>query len=192
MVGRSHPYGIILLALLVYPLIFPSCLWGQQKSQKMPPASVSVAKVIRGQVAPQNEFIATIFYQEISDTASEISGLVGMVYFEEGQRVKQNQILVELGSEILRKRLQATTASFEQILSELKIAGIDLKRREKLFSQSLWPRELRNPSWTVLPRLSVWISARKLPTKLASALPVKSWRPCGARHQPDHSTQVNK
>jgi RND family efflux transporter MFP subunit len=135
MTGRSHPYGIILLALLVSPALLPSSLWGQQKSQKMPPASVSVAKVMRGQVAPQNEFIATIFYQEISDTASEISGLVGMVHFEEGQRVKKGQILVELGSEILRKKLQATTASFEQSLADLEIAGIDLKRREKLFKK---------------------------------------------------------
>jgi membrane fusion protein (multidrug efflux system) len=135
MTGRSHPYGIILLALLVYPTLFPSCLWGQQKSREMPPANVSVAKVIRGRIAPQNEFIATIFYQEISDAASEISGLVGMVHFEEGQRVKKGQILVELGSEILRKRLQATTASFEQSLAELEIAGIDLKRREKLFKK---------------------------------------------------------
>ena len=101
----------------------------------MPPASVSVAKVKRGRIAPQNEFIATIFYQEISETASEISGLVGMAYFEEGQRIKKNQILVELGSEILRKRLQATTASFEQSLAELEIAGIDLKRRQKLFKK---------------------------------------------------------
>ena len=135
MTSRLQPYGIFLLALLLYPIIFPSCLWGQQKSQEMPPARVSVAKVMRGQIAPRNEFIATIFYQEISDTASEISGLVRMVHFEEGQRVKQNQILVELGSEILRKRLQASTASFEQILSELEIAGIDLKRREKLFKK---------------------------------------------------------
>jgi len=135
MAGRNHPCGIILIALLVYPILFPSCLWGQQKSQKMPPASVSVAKVIRGRIAPQNEFIATIFYQEISETASEISGLVGMVHFEEGQRVKQNQILVELGSEILGKRLQATTASFEQSLAELEIAGIDLKRRQKLLKK---------------------------------------------------------
>ena len=101
----------------------------------MPPARVSVAKVMRGQIAPRNEFIATIFYQEISDTASEISGLVGIVHFEEGQRVKKGQILVELGSELLRKRLQASTASFEQILAELEIAGIDLKRREKLLKK---------------------------------------------------------
>ena len=135
MTGRSYPYGIVLLALLVCPTFFPSWLWGQQTSQEMPPARVTVAKVMRGQVAPQNEFIATIFYQEISETASEISGLAGMVYFEEGQRVKKGQILVELGSEILRKRLQATTASFEQSLADLEIAGIDLKRREKLFKK---------------------------------------------------------
>jgi len=135
MAGRPHPYGIILLALLVYPRLFPSCLWGQQKSQEMPPANVSVAKVIRGRVAPQNEFIATIFYQETSDTASEISGLVGTVHFEEGQRIKKGQILVELGSEILRKRLQATTASFEQSLAELEIAGIDLKRKKELLKK---------------------------------------------------------
>ena len=135
MAGRSHPYAIILLALLVCPTFFPSCLWGQEKSKERPPASVSVAKVTSGQVAPQNEFIATIFYQEISDTASEISGLVGVVHFEEGQRVKIKQILVELGSDILRKRLQATTASFEQILSELEIAGIDLKRSKELIKK---------------------------------------------------------
>jgi RND family efflux transporter MFP subunit len=110
-------------------------LWGQQKSQKMPPAKVSVIKVTAGRVAPQNEFIATIFYQEISDTASEISGLVEIVHFEEGQRVKKTQIMVELGSAILRKRLQATTASFEEALSQLEIARIDLTRRKKLFKK---------------------------------------------------------
>jgi RND family efflux transporter MFP subunit len=135
MAGRSHPYGIILLALLVYPAFFPSCLWGQEKSKERPPASVSVAKVTNGQVAPQNEFIATIFFQEISDTAAEVSGLVGVVHFEEGQRVKKKQVLVELGSDILRKSIQATTASFEQILSELEIAGIDLKRSKELIKK---------------------------------------------------------
>ena len=135
MAGRSHLFEINLVVLLVSLILFPPYLWGQQKSREMPPASVSVAKVTSGQVAPQNEFIATIFYQEISDTASEISGLVGIVHFEEGQRVKKGQILVELGSDILRKRLQATTASFEESLSELEIAGIDLKRRSQLLKK---------------------------------------------------------
>jgi len=88
-----------------------------------------------GIVAPQAEFIATVFFQEISDTAAEISGLAEVVRFEEGQRVTEKQILVELGSELLQKRLQATTASYEQVLSELEIARIDLKRSLKLFKR---------------------------------------------------------
>ena len=135
MVSRFNPYGITLLILLVFVLSLPSCLWGQQKKQDPPPANVSVAEVNSGMVAPQAEFIATVFFQEISDTAAEMSGLAEVVRFEEGQRVTEKQILVELGSELLQKRLQATTASYEQVLSELEIARIDLKRSLKLFKR---------------------------------------------------------
>jgi membrane fusion protein (multidrug efflux system) len=86
-------------------------------------------------IVPQAEFIATVFFEETSDTAAEMSGLAEVVLFEEGQRVEKDQVLVELGSALLRKRIQATTASYEQILSELEIAGIDLKRKEILFNK---------------------------------------------------------
>ena len=86
-------------------------------------------------VAPQSEFIATIFYQEISETASETSGLATDVSFEEGLRVKKGQILVTLGSDILRKRLKAAKLKYEQVLSELEIARIDLKRRQALYEK---------------------------------------------------------
>jgi RND family efflux transporter MFP subunit len=124
-----------LLVWLVFVFSLPSCLWGQQKQQGPPPANVTVAQVKSGMVAPMAEFIATVFYQEISDTAAEMSGLVEAVRFEEGQRVQEQQILVELGSELLQKRRQAAISSYEQILSELQIARIDLKRREKLFKK---------------------------------------------------------
>ena len=135
MIRRSNP--ILPLLVACYALLSGSLsnLWGQQEAKEPPPASVSVAKVKAGKIAPQSEFIATIFYQEISETASETSGLALDVRFEEGQRVKQGQVLVELGSEILRKRLQAARSDYEQALSELEIARIDLQRREKLFAK---------------------------------------------------------
>jgi RND family efflux transporter MFP subunit len=124
----------LIIATISY-LLFPSGLWGQEKQQGPPPANVTVAKVQNGLVAPQAEFIATVFFQEISDTAAEMSGLVEVVSFEEGQRVQENQILVELGSELLRKRRQAAISTYEQILAELQIARIDLKRREILYKK---------------------------------------------------------
>lgn len=135
MIGRLNSSDIIWRLVPIFILALPSCLWAQPKQQGPPPANVTVAEVKAGTVAPQAEFIATVFYQEISDTAAEMSGLVEAVRFEEGQRVQEKQILVELDSELLRKRRQAAIASYEQILSELQIAGIDLKRREILFKK---------------------------------------------------------
>jgi len=135
MVIRSHRAGILLIIAAAFLLLVPARLGAQQKQPGPPPANVTVAKVENGKVAPQAEFIATVFYQEVSDTAAEISGLVEAVSFEEGQRVQAQQILVELDSELLRKRRQAAISSYEQILAELQIAGIDLKRRKILYQK---------------------------------------------------------
>ncbi len=136
MIRRPIQFLLILFHSCIF-LVYPfTLLWGQEKKATgPPPAAVSVVAVKSGMVAPQSQFIATVFYQEISETASETSGLALDVRFEEGQRVKKGQVLVELGSEILRQRLRAARSSYEQALSELEIAKIDLKRREKLFKK---------------------------------------------------------
>ena len=119
-------FGLVLSSLF-------SPLWGQEKPKGPPPANVTVSVVKSGRVAPRAEFIGTIYYEEVSDVASELSGLVEVVRFEEGQRIKKGQVLIELGSDLLKKRLLATVATYEQALSELEIARIELRRREKLF-----------------------------------------------------------
>ena len=113
--------------------LFVTVLWGQDKPKGPPPAVVTVAPVKTGSVTPQAEFIGTVFYEEVSDVASELSGRVDEVRFEEGQRIKKNQVLIKLGTDIIEKRLGATSATYEQVLSELQIARIELERREKLF-----------------------------------------------------------
>ena len=120
------------LLVLMMGLFF-SPLWGQEKPKGPPPAKVSVSTVKGGMVAPQAEFIGTVFYEEVSDVASELSGRVDEVHFEEGQRIKKNQVLIKLGADILKKRLLATSATYEQMLSDLEIARIEFERREKLF-----------------------------------------------------------
>ena len=113
--------------------LFVSVLWGQEKPKGPPPAVVTLAPVKTGRVIPQAEFIGTVFYEEVSDVASEMIGRVNEVLFEEGQRIKKNQVLIKLDTDILKKRLLATSASYEQVLTELEIARIEFERREKLF-----------------------------------------------------------
>lgn len=127
---RSFLFAVSSLLALNLSL---STLWGEEKPKGPPPANVAVSIIKSGKVAPQTEFIGTVFYEEVSDVASELSGLVEVVRFEEGQRVKKGQVLIQLGSDLLEKSLRATTATYEQALSDLEIARIEFMRREKLF-----------------------------------------------------------
>jgi RND family efflux transporter MFP subunit len=135
MSARSIQSILIVFMTWTCAVIWGSPLWGQNKGVQPPPATVSVAKVKSGLLAPEAEFIGTVYYQEVSNVASELSGLAQVVKFEEGQRVKNAQALVELGSELLRKNLQTTLLTHEQVLSELEIARIELTRKEKLFQK---------------------------------------------------------
>ncbi|MGD8524068.1 MAG: efflux RND transporter periplasmic adaptor subunit [Desulfobacterales bacterium] len=123
------------LSIFLCIFVLNSPIWSQDKPEGAPAANVTVAEVKNGMVAPQAEFIGTVYFQEVSDVASELSGLAEAVRFEEGQRVKKGQILVQLGSEILRKNHQSTLSTYEQVLSELEIARIDLIRKAKLFKR---------------------------------------------------------
>jgi RND family efflux transporter MFP subunit len=114
--------------------IYPVCAKDQPK--KGPPANVRVSETRDGMIKPTAEFIGTVFYQEVSEVASELSGIVDSFNFEEGQRVKKGQILVVLRSDLLGKRLQATNASYEQVLSELEKKRLDLKRVQRLLKEN--------------------------------------------------------
>ena len=53
----------------------------------VPTAKVIVAKISSGMVVTQSGFVGTVYYQEVSDVASEVDGLVETVNFEEGRKI---------------------------------------------------------------------------------------------------------
>jgi RND family efflux transporter MFP subunit len=113
----------------------------KNKEQGMPPATVVVSPVKNGVITPKAEFIGTVYYEEVSDVAAEVSGSVDSVNVEEGQRVKKGDVLVKLSSDLLEKTVQATRASHEQILSELENATLHLERVEELHKEELIPEK---------------------------------------------------
>jgi RND family efflux transporter MFP subunit len=122
---------IILITFLLFVPFFKGY------TQDMSPARVGVSEVSSGMIAPNIEFIGTVYYQEVSEVASEVSGKVEMVAFEEGQRVKEGQVLLKLSSDLLKKTLQSTMASYEEVLSELEKARREFERAESLFEEKL-------------------------------------------------------
>jgi RND family efflux transporter MFP subunit len=122
-------------------LFFSPSFAQKDQEQGMPPASVVVSPVKNGVLTPKAEFIGTVYYQEVSDVAAEVSGSVDSVNVEEGQRVKKGDVLVKLSTDLMEKTLEATRASHEQVLSELENATLHLERIEELHKEELIPEK---------------------------------------------------
>jgi len=126
----------IALTIFLICLSCPLSLYAQERGPGgMPPAQVVVSDVKTGMVAEKSDFIGTVYYVEVSEVASEVNGKVESVSFEEGQRVKRGEVLVSLSADLLEKQLDATRASYEQVLIEHEQAILDLKRVENLIKQ---------------------------------------------------------
>ncbi len=108
---------------------------GAQEKGGPPPALVTISEVREGMVDPKMEFVGTVYYPEVSEVSSEVSGNVVEVSFEEGHRVRKGDVLVRLDSDLLEKTLQSTRASYEQNLADLEKASRDLQRIEKLYRE---------------------------------------------------------
>ena len=125
--------------IVIFPMLFLyTVAQGEdKKTQGMPPAIVVVSEIVSGMVTPESEFVGTVYFQEVSNVASEVSGKVEEVNFEEGQRIGMGQPLVKLNSDLLEKTVQARVAGYEQVLSDLEKAQKDLNRAANLYKENL-------------------------------------------------------
>jgi RND family efflux transporter MFP subunit len=107
------------------------------EQEQMPLADVVVSKVTTGTIAPEGEFIGTVYYLEVSDIPSEVNGTVEITAFEEGERKREGELLIKLDSTLLEKNLQTQVALYEQVLSDLERARKDLERVENLYRKKM-------------------------------------------------------
>jgi len=124
-------------------ILLPVLIQGQDKKpQGMPPATVVVSDLRVGVIAPEVEYVGTVYYPEVSDVAAESSGRIEAVHFDEGQRIKKGDLLVKINAELLEKTLQGTIASHEEVLTNLEKARADLSKIESLYQKRVVPEQL--------------------------------------------------
>ena len=102
-------------ALIIFILMFSFSVHAEEeKKGGMPPAIVVVSEVVAGMVAPQSEYIGTVFFREVSDIACEVDGKVESLEFEEGQRVAKDAELVRINSDLLASDLKKAVLDFKR------------------------------------------------------------------------------
>ena len=129
----------LIVVIAVFLVFFPSIVYPQSrkgdKKNAMPPALVVVERVKKGMMSPEEEFVGSVYYREISDLSSEVSGKVEDFYFREGQRVKKGQVLVRIDSSLLQKDLEAKRADLISLEAEIDKAEKDFKRIDALYRE---------------------------------------------------------
>ncbi len=134
----------VLVSLLV---VLSAVVHGQAKGRPVPPAKVEVSTVRSGRIAPESEFIGTVYYHEISDVASEVSGVAEAVSFEEGDSVEAGDLLVRINADLLVKALESAKALHGQALAELEKARADLRRAKELFREGSVSERVYDDAW---------------------------------------------
>ncbi len=112
-------------------LLVVSAAFAQQG--KAPASPVVVAKVTSGDMAPQSEFIGTVYFAEISNVASEVEGKVLDIKVTDGQRVKEGDVLVVLSSSLLEKSILRARALAQQAKAQYESAKLENDRVAALF-----------------------------------------------------------
>lgn len=111
-------------------------LAGPVLAQGPPPATVVTAKVVAEEVAATQAVTGILYYDRISDLSTEVAGLVDDVMIRQGDRVKKNDPLVKLDTELLEQEIILTKTRIEQ--AELRITNSEknFKRLDRLFRES--------------------------------------------------------
>ncbi|MGP1449979.1 MAG: efflux RND transporter periplasmic adaptor subunit [Wolinella sp.] len=97
---------------------------------------VSSATIRAGSIENLGEFIGTLYFGELSELASEVSGVVENLTVNEGMHVKKGDVLARLGSELLQKDIASKEATLKQARAKASKASKEFERLSKLHSSS--------------------------------------------------------
>lgn len=129
---------IVFWAAAVLTLFLADNCLGEEKKEapakaKRPPLLVTTVEVEEGAIQAMSDFVGTTYFARVSEVAADLEGLVTGVNFDEGDRLKKGDELVQLDTQILEAEIAAAWAAYEQNQVDLETAGRDFERIEGLY-----------------------------------------------------------
>lgn len=123
----------LIAVLLVFLQVYNAAAAADgEKRQAPPPAQVVTAHARSGEASPHAEYIGTVEFPEVSAVASEVGGRVASVSIEEGRKVRRDEQLAVIDSQLLSKDYQSAVAQHRTVLADLENAALELERLETL------------------------------------------------------------
>jgi len=131
---RTRVFRIIMLLFFIFAAVAVR-VSAQEAPKGPPPARVVVSSVERGHIAPSSYFIGTTYFVHSSELASEVTGRVDSISFEEGDEVSADLLLAVVDTDLLDRDIQAKEAEHQQIAAQIAKTRSDLERIQQVLKK---------------------------------------------------------
>src|SRR4051794_4840362 len=119
------------LVLAVVPLL-GACGQGEQKQAAPPPPAVTVAKPVKQTVTDYDEYVGRFVAVDMVEVRARVSGYLDKIGFQDGQLVKQGDLLFTIDRRPFETTVAQTRAQLAQARANLAFAESDLARGSQL------------------------------------------------------------
>jgi membrane fusion protein, multidrug efflux system len=134
--------GISLSLLLLAAHVLVGCDNKPAAGAAPPPPAVKVARPLQKVITEWNEFTGRFTAVETVEVRARVSGVIDSVHFQEGQIVKQGDLLFVIDPRPYRIAVEQAKAEIERAKARLEIAHLDVQRAAPLVrSQAVTERE---------------------------------------------------
>jgi len=134
--------ALIMVSTLALSACAPSVGRSTVTAAKSPPAApVTVAEVIHRPLRDWSEFTGRLEAVQSVEIRPRVSGYIDRIGFEEGARVKKDQILFRIDPRPFRAEAERQLAARTRALSELDLAKANHARAQRLIGENAISRE---------------------------------------------------
>src|SRR5262245_50008112 len=121
--------------------VLAGCGQGQQQASP-PPPKVTVAEPIKRTIVDQDEYVGRFVAVDFVEVRARVSGYLDKIHFQDGQLVKQGDLLFTIDKRPFQNTLDQARANLETAKSNVIFTQADLTRGQQL----LRDRPLSEPS----------------------------------------------
>src|SRR5262245_12292565 len=125
---RKAPAAAVVMALAS---VLASCGEGPKQAAP-PPPKVTVAEPIKRTIVDQDEYVGRFVAVDFVEVRARVSGYLDKIHFQDGQTVKQGDLLFTIDKRPFQNTLDQARANLELAKSNLIFTQADVKRGEQL------------------------------------------------------------
>jgi RND family efflux transporter MFP subunit len=124
-----------LAAVLLIAAVLAGCGEGQKPRAAPPPPKVTVATPVKRTIVDQDEFVGRFIAVDVVEMRARVSGYLDKVHFQDGQIVKQGDLLFSIDRRPFQNTLDQARANLETAKSNHVFMEADFVRGQQLMRE---------------------------------------------------------